>query len=107
RRRGALTAHAAHAAAHHVRHLAGHREAHADACTLEASAGTAALLHALGGTHHHLGLGELLIASHAAGRADVGHALDELVEALLVGLVHRDREVAEADDLDAVGLDVL
>src|SRR6185436_18203915 len=48
--------------AHRVRHLAGHREAHADAGALErAAAAVAAALHALGGAHHHLGLRELLV----------------------------------------------
>src|SRR5688572_485468 len=54
--RALLTAH------HHAAHLVRHREAHPDAGTLEARAGASALLHSLGRAHHHLGLGELLIA---------------------------------------------
>ena len=46
-------------------------------------------------------------AGRVAHAADVRDPIDELVEPLLVVLIHRDREVAEPDDLDAVRLDVL
>jgi hypothetical protein len=96
---------------HRLAELVGHRHAHAQAGAgehrIRAAPAASPLAHGVAGAHHGVGRRHLLVALDAAGHVHVGRGLVELVQPLLVVVLHRQVEVADAHHLDAVGVGVL